>query len=283
MARPGLDKHVKFRKLVRILNEPEPHVRGYLETLWEVAYEHGDPVIGDAEAIEAAAKYPGAPGKLFSALLTCGGTNRAGFIEATDHPDEYQIHDLLDHAPDYVKKRQKRENERKSNNIGENGGQRRTLTANGAPPAPAPCTRSRTRTQIPAKPEAGAPVEPVSTTGAFADLSDQDLESPAAVMGWLDRQQSKPKPVVRASEANRINVMAAAVKATTTPDVRSRVGFFGGIVSKALWKNLNNEHIDEANRLLREFDAKAQPPPDETGSLVKALAESLALKSVGKR
>lgn len=280
MARPGLDKHVKFRKLVRVLGEPEPHVRGYLECLWEVCYEHGDPVIGDAEAIEAAAKYPGEPGKLFNALMTCGGTNRAGFIEPTDHPDEYQVHDLMDHAPDYVKKRQKRENERKSNNIGENGGQRRTVAENGKPPAPAPCTRSRTRTQIPAKPEAGAPVEPVSATGAFSDLSEQDLESPAAVMGWLDRQQTKKRPVVRTSEANRINVMAAAVKATTEPDVRSKVGFFGGIVSQALWKNLNHEHIEAARKLLREFDAIAQPPPhdDEPTSLVAALAERLAIK-----
>jgi|GEM_PF-1566178 len=114
MARPGLDKHVKFRRLVRILQEPEPHVRGYLELVWEVGYENGDPVLGDEEAVEAAAKYPGEPGKLFQALMACGGKDRAGFIEQVpDEPGLFQIHDLYDHAPEYVASRAAREAERR--------------------------------------------------------------------------------------------------------------------------------------------------------------------------
>lgn len=147
MARPGLDRHVKFRRLERILDEPRPHVRGYLELLWETAYENGDPVIGDADAVEAAAEYPGPPGKLCDALLTCGGVGRAGFIEPvddatdcdgrsvaeTDNPSHktddpsrrtdqatkngpavhYQVHDLYDHAPEYVSSRANRESERR--------------------------------------------------------------------------------------------------------------------------------------------------------------------------
>lgn len=110
MARPGLDKHVKFRRLVRMLGEPRPHVRGYLELLWEVGYENGDPVLGDQEAVEAAAEYPGEPGKLFQALLECGGKDRVGFVEeVSDEPGQFQIHDLFDHAPEYVKKRWGRE------------------------------------------------------------------------------------------------------------------------------------------------------------------------------
>ena len=167
MARPGLDKHVKFRRLVRILGEPEPHVRGYLELLWEVGYENGDPVLGDDEAVEAAAKYPGEPGQLFKALLTCGGQGKAGFIEEVpDEAGQYQIHDLYHHAPDYVRKRWERELERtrKGTTISEmraeagrkggrskrkqaeaNGGhllqnpsKRKQTEANGLPPAPAP-------------------------------------------------------------------------------------------------------------------------------------------------
>lgn len=117
MGRPGLDKNVKFRRLVRMLDEPRPHIRGYLELLWEVAYECGDPVIGDPEAVEAAAEYPGEAGKLFAALRDCGGEGRAGFVEAV--PGEsgiYQVHDLIDHAPEYVKKRRAREEERKDKN-----------------------------------------------------------------------------------------------------------------------------------------------------------------------
>ena len=114
MARPGLAVNVKFRKAVRLLGEPRPHVRGYLEMLWETAYENGEPIIGDADAVEAAAEYPGEPGKLFDALMHCGGDGRAGFIEeSSESPGQYQVHDLFDHAPDYVRKRRTRELERK--------------------------------------------------------------------------------------------------------------------------------------------------------------------------
>lgn len=123
MARPGLDRHVKFRRLVRMLEEPRPHVRGYLELLWEVAYENGDPVIGDAEAVEAAAEYPGEPGKLFRALLACGGDGRVGFIEeADDEPGQFQVHDLHDHAPGYVANRAARETERRKPKVCEHCG-----------------------------------------------------------------------------------------------------------------------------------------------------------------
>lgn len=144
MARPGLEKNVKFKRLVLMLKMPRPHVRGHLETLWEVAYECGEPRIGDSDSIEAAAEWHGEPGILFQALLSCGGPGRAGFIEdCPDSQGEYQIRDLWDHAPEYVQKRRKREDERKSKNTNstdrrsaDNGGQRQISAENGAPPSP---------------------------------------------------------------------------------------------------------------------------------------------------
>jgi hypothetical protein len=115
MGRPGLDKHPKFRLLVRLLGEPRPHVRGYLEFLWEASYECGNPIIGDEATVEAVAEYPGDSGKLCKALLGCGGPGRAGFIEEVPgEPGRYQIHDLFDHSPDYVKKRMARESQRQA-------------------------------------------------------------------------------------------------------------------------------------------------------------------------
>jgi len=109
MGRPGLNQSVKFKMLVRLSDLPRPYVRGLLELLWEVAYENGNPVIGDVAAVEAAAEWPGEPGKLCKMLLECGG-NRAGFIEPVEGEDRvFQIHDLFDHAPEYVKKRMERE------------------------------------------------------------------------------------------------------------------------------------------------------------------------------
>lgn len=173
MARPCLNNSVKFKRLVQILRVPRPHARGYLECLWEVAYEHGDPLIGDANAVEASAEWPGEPGVLFDALLSCGGQGRSGFIEeSAEHPGQYQIHDLWDHAPEYVRKRHHREETRRAtgttisdqrrraaaakhrqtsqngdnhlqtdangSRLQTNGGQRRTTATNGAPPTPAP-------------------------------------------------------------------------------------------------------------------------------------------------
>lgn len=116
MARPGLRNHPKFKRLMAMLKPaPESHVRGYLECIWETAYECGNPVIGDAEMVEAAAFWPGKKGKLFEALLACGGADRPGFIEEVPgKPGTYQVRDLYDHAPDYVKKRRDREKQRTS-------------------------------------------------------------------------------------------------------------------------------------------------------------------------
>ena len=110
MGRPGLGNHPKFRRAMCLLSETRAHVRGHLELLWEVAYECGKPEIGDAADVELAADWQGEPGKLCQALLQCGGKGHAGFIEdIPGEPGRYQVHDLYDHAPEYVRKRVDRE------------------------------------------------------------------------------------------------------------------------------------------------------------------------------
>lgn len=175
MARPNLKAHRKFRRLVLMLEMPAAHVRGHLEYLWESAYENGDEIMGDATDVELAAGWIGDPGKLAKALAECGGETRVGFIELVD--GEYRVHDLWDHAPEYVQKRRQRELERQEAGIelskrlpkggrrreknaewrktagdgGQNlpnggqrqktadiGGQRQTFSDYGKPPAPAP-------------------------------------------------------------------------------------------------------------------------------------------------
>jgi hypothetical protein len=114
MARPGLIDHPKFRRLVHLLQIPEPYALGLLEFLWRVAYQDGNPRIGDGLDVELAAKWPGDQGKLCEALLNCGGPGRAGFIEPVPGEEgAYQVHDLDDHAPDYVRSRRRMEGYRK--------------------------------------------------------------------------------------------------------------------------------------------------------------------------
>jgi hypothetical protein len=110
MALPGLHQHRKFKLLVHVMGEPFAHVRGYLECMWDTGYESGDAFLGSAQSVEAAAGYPGQPGKLCAALL------EAGFVDQVD--SGYEIHDLLANAPQYVKRRRKREQERKNREAG---------------------------------------------------------------------------------------------------------------------------------------------------------------------
>jgi hypothetical protein len=104
VARPGLLKHRKFLRLVHILGEPVPHVLGYLELIWNSCYESGEQHLGDALDVELAAQWPGETGTLCKAL-----TN-VGFLD--EHEGHYQVHDLWDHAPEYVMKRRQRELQR---------------------------------------------------------------------------------------------------------------------------------------------------------------------------
>jgi len=143
VARPGMMQHRKFVRLVAVLGLPRAHVRGLLECLWDVAYQCGQEYLGDALDVELAAGWTGETGKLCRALADCGGNGDAGFIEpvtdirhspsqngsehhdngskaalgvtdgVTDVPVHYRVHDLFDHAPEYVAGRAQREDERR--------------------------------------------------------------------------------------------------------------------------------------------------------------------------
>src|SRR6476619_6831728 len=116
MGRPGLSIHRKFRRLVRALGSPII-ARGVLELMWDAAYESGDIYIGTAEDLAAAVGWTDDPAILARALADAGQPEGYGFIEPISTADEsqrrYQIHDLWHHAPDYVKKRHAREQDRR--------------------------------------------------------------------------------------------------------------------------------------------------------------------------
>jgi len=105
MARPGLTKHPKFRRLAAMIGS-KALALGSLEFLWSVAYESGDAVIGDAVDVELSAEWEGEPGRLAEALIACR------FLDTlTD--GALGVHDLMDHAPDYVRQRRVCELERR--------------------------------------------------------------------------------------------------------------------------------------------------------------------------
>lgn len=121
MARPTLDKHPKFLRLIHALRHVESAVapavlaRGVLESLWSIAYESGNPTLGTAADVEMMVGWTGDVGALAEALTAAGGNGHAGFLEQTD--SGLAIHDLLDHAPVYVAKRMEREAERQARGV----------------------------------------------------------------------------------------------------------------------------------------------------------------------
>jgi hypothetical protein len=98
--------------------------------------------LGDAEDVELAAEWGDSrrkAGDWFNAVLKCGWVDEV-------EPGRYEIHDLLDHAPDYVRKRAYRHEQRKDKGLrrktADTGGQRQASQSrqseNGGTPAPAP-------------------------------------------------------------------------------------------------------------------------------------------------
>lgn len=114
MARPTLFSNRKFVRLAQRL-QSRAHALGHLELIWNAAHETGNPVLGDADDVEAVADWRGTRGELVAALLECGTAGGgAGFIIKRED-GRYEIHDYWDHAPDYVRKRAKREQIRREN------------------------------------------------------------------------------------------------------------------------------------------------------------------------
>ena len=199
MARPGLHNHPKFRRLVHLLREPVSHIRGYLECMWDVGYEAGNPLLGDEMDVRLATEYPGDSSKITEALANCGGQGRAGFIEQL--PDgQYAIHDLLDNAPDYVRKRARRESERKNKDL------RTNYPPNGGQWRPTPDCQDRSdRTPAPAPAPAPAPKEKATAAQSSpeppqaAASGEHEPREDEAQCGTGARNWEDPNPSIVAS------------------------------------------------------------------------------------
>jgi hypothetical protein len=99
MAKQNTINLPKFRLLCSDLHVPRAHVIGYLEMLWEVAHIIG-PVFVDSEEVEAAAEWQGDLG-----VFTDSCVRRKWLDRLED--GRLQIHDYQDHAPKWVKDRER--------------------------------------------------------------------------------------------------------------------------------------------------------------------------------
>jgi hypothetical protein len=256
MARPCLDRNPKFKLLIRNLGLPKPYVRGLLETLWDAANESGDPVIGSAREVEAAAEWPGSAGELFTALCEGRWLDPVG-------GDRWSVHDYFDHAPSYVRKRAAREAARqlegktisdlrreaararwssRTADGMQTDAHEKQVNANGATPAPKYNYKKR-------------PSEaPASDVVSELNLIPQEETRPAGSEGRLGKRhrgQPSPNPGVK-------RLLDAAVAACNEfrgfkPLIR------GAPEAQAMVVLLKGRTFAEAESLVREF---YRDPPD---------------------
>ena len=181
MARPTLTTHRTFTRLARLLGGPAI-ARGTLELVWDVCYQSGDAKLGDALDVEEAACWQGERGACVSALVACG------FLDASPDGETFEVHDLFDHAPDYVLRRAEREQARQAkgttiSEIRRNAAQSRWSQAKHAndrrlqtgtyaterTPAPAPAPAPAPTHNPPPAPSTGAGVSEADVWDAWRD------------------------------------------------------------------------------------------------------------------
>lgn len=101
--------------------------------------------------------------------------------------------------------------------------------------------------------------EPVA--GVFADVVLGTLKDPKQTDAWWQMASSqRPRPVVSASPADRLNVHGAAVRALEAKD-GNRVAIFNGIIADALWKNITQGQERKAQERIKELDRAARGDP----------------------
>lgn len=239
MARPSLERNVKFKALVRALGIPKPYVRGILETLWDVANECGNPVLGKEPDVEYAAEWPGEPGVLFEALRSCRLIDEVS-------KGVWIIHDYWDHAPRYVKNRKYMEEKRKAaSGVVHSGPQKATRGKKCAPPAPAP-----------------APIQggnPPETPGVVLPRELETSEFRAAWTEWMDYRRDRrlsSRPQTLQKQLAFLAALGSASAAVSSVEQSIRNGWQGLFPVKHSGSN------GKPDGGLDAFKAKGRQPHD---------------------
>jgi len=103
--------------------------------------------------------------------------------------------------------------------------------------------------------------KPFSGKSAFAPLTADSLSDPEQVLEWLIEQQDKGSPVVSNSQADVINVLAAAHQVTHSKSAKNPPAVFASIVAKRKWGDVGAASVDRARKQLLAIEARSRPPP----------------------
>lgn len=83
-------------------------------------------------------------------------------------------------------------------------------------------------------------------------VTEQTLEDPDQLDGWIDHDLTRSDTIVEPSEQFRMNVHTAAAKARTALGIRNKVAFFKWLVMGRKWSYLRIADEDVAAALRRE-------------------------------
>lgn len=120
------------------------------------------------------------------------------------------------------------------------------------------CLQHAAQTTIESK-----PAGPKMRRSAFASIDEHHLEDTGAMVEWHQRQLSVDQPIVGATEAELILVIASgltAAKMSARSVKKSRVAVFVGTVKANSWKSVLG-YVEEAHQRLEEFKSHQLKDP----------------------
>jgi hypothetical protein len=255
--------HPKMLDLATRLGVKMTTARGIVSTLWNWAADvapQGDVGKWSDAVIAKALEHDGEPEALIEALVASGWVDRCSTYRLV-------IHDLEDHAPEWLKTKLKRS-------------KRWFVSAS----QPAQCTGANARAsdqRRPTTPKANALLTSANQTSAnptsdspaangrvFEDgvLTEEHLASPKKLRRWFDHDSQRPDRIVDGSEAMWRSVTAVVVKVNQTPKVQDRVALAKWIIKGRRWDYVPAMYDDIASRMLRE-QSTGPPLPSELAEI----------------
>jgi len=210
MAYVQVSSHPKFLDLRSILGRPKYAVLGCLEALWNFTAEYtprGDIGRFSDRQLETAIEWDGEPGELIRALV------EVRFLDV-DPEHRLVIHDWADYAPDYVKKRIKRQGldfviakphilSATVQTTADNGGQRRTTADNGGKCLPMSAYRTEPNqtepNRTPPLPPIGEPTPVEIATDAIAEAHPKGVSKTLLAQAITEQIRGPNEPATLAT------------------------------------------------------------------------------------
>jgi len=115
-------------------------------------------------------------------------------------------------------------------------------------------------------------------SGVYVDISPEVLRDYKLLRRWFDHESKRRDGWVKGSEADWVNVQAAAAKALSAEDVADPVGLFKWLVKGRHWNHLTDSNDDLARTFKLDLagllkPAPADAPPPRNVETIRKLAE----------